>query len=67
MDRAGFEPAALRSSVSAFPHFGFDHRPAKRAIFSQQTNRLLCTRLIYRPTRNAEPGKGVKVVYFESC
>ena len=23
VDRAGFEPATLRSSASAFPHFGF--------------------------------------------
>ncbi len=37
-------------------------RPAKRAIFSQQTIRLLCTRLIYRPTIDAGPRRGVKLV-----
>ena len=50
MDRAGFEPAALRSRVSAFPHLG-SGRHAKRAIFGQQA--LLRTRLIYRPNGKA--------------
>jgi len=53
VDRAGFEPAALRSRVSAFPHSGSkDDLPSGRSSASPD---VLCTRLIYRPTETAKP------------
>jgi hypothetical protein len=53
VDRAGFEPAALRSRVSAFPHSGSnDDLPSGRSSASPNA---LCTRLIYRPTKTAKP------------
>jgi hypothetical protein len=62
VDRAGFEPAALRSSASAFPHSGSkDDLPSGRSSASLDA---LCTRLIYRPTETAKPEPTIKWVLF---
>src|SRR4029077_3440200 len=60
VDRAGFEPAALRSRVSAFPHSGSkDDLPSGRSSASPNA---LCTRLIYRPTRPRNSRRTIKWV-----
>jgi len=65
VDRAGFEPAALRSRVSAFPHLGSkDDLPSGRSSASPDA---LCTRLIYRPTRPRNLGPTIKWVLFPGC
>src|SRR3989442_80675 len=48
VDRAGFEPAALRSRVSAFPQTGSDSRTCQAGDL--RPDNCQYTRLIYRPT-----------------